>query len=124
MAEAKLKTDNSQPQCCDVSGCLLYDTPPVGIFDLKPKPMSESLIGKIKDGTASFKLGRGKTTKSSVEAAYSLLRREFPQVSEMLRITYCIIIRTRVILYPQTLNITYHSISCSMDSTAIYHICD
>ena len=80
MSQPKLKTDGSQPQCCDDSGCLLYDTPSVGIFDLKPKQMSESLIGKIKDGTASFKLGRGKTTRSSVEAAYSLLIREFPQV--------------------------------------------
>ena len=52
----------------------------MGIFELTPKSMEESLLGKVNSGEANFKLGKGKVKKSTVDAAHNLVEREFPQV--------------------------------------------
>ena len=69
-------TDN-----CKNKRCLLVDTPRVGVFQLEPKSLEESLIGKGERGQ-TFKFGKGKVTKGNVKAARNLLSREFPQVAQ------------------------------------------
>ena len=65
---------------CREEACLLYDTPPVGVFDLEEKSMADSILGKTEAGQV-YRLGKGKVTKGNVKAARDLLRREFPQAS-------------------------------------------
>ena len=75
-------TPNPMPkEHCKNKECLLVDTPRVGVFQLKPKSLEESLIGKGESGQ-TFKFGKGKVTKGNVKAARSLLSREFPQVTK------------------------------------------
>ena len=64
---------------CEDETCLLVGTPAVGVFDLAPRAMEDSLLGKAESGHV-YKLGRGKFTKGNVAAAKDLLQREFPQV--------------------------------------------
>ena len=64
---------------CMDEQCLLFNTPPVGIFPLEPKSMEDSLLGKTEAGQ-TYKMGKGKFRKGNVKAAYDLLDREFPQV--------------------------------------------
>ena len=74
-------------QVCKVRKCLIEGTTKVGITELDRRPLERSLLGKIDrrldeggEG-AKFKLGKGKVTKRSVEAAKELLNREMSQVS-------------------------------------------
>ena len=69
---------------CKNKKCLLVDTPRVGVFQLEPKSLEESLIGKGERGQ-TFKFGKGKVTKGNVNAARNLLSREFPQVTQILK---------------------------------------
>ena len=80
LTEEQLKKKISDGKPCQDQDCILFDTPPVGIFELEPKSMEESLLGKINSGEANFKLGKGKVKKGSVDAAHNLVEREFPQV--------------------------------------------
>lgn len=65
---------------CQNMGCLLAGTPSVGVRELRPKPMSKSILGKTDAGKV-YKLGKGKVKRGNVKAAYALLEREYPQVS-------------------------------------------
>ena len=67
---------------CQNVGCLLSGSPPVGVTPLEPRPMSRSLLART-EGGASYKMGNGKVTRGNVEAAYDLLKREYPEVSEI-----------------------------------------
>ena len=64
---------------CQNNGCLLANTPPVGIFELDPRSMEDSLLGKVKQGR-TFDMGRAKLKSGNVDAAYSLLEREYAMV--------------------------------------------
>ena len=67
------------PPCPDEQ-CLLFDTPPVGVFPLEPRSMEDSLLGRTEAGKR-YKLGKGKVSVGNVKAARDLLAREFPQVT-------------------------------------------
>ena len=75
-------TNIRKPDQCWRRDCLLFDTPRVGVFHLRPKSLQESLIGKG-EGGQRFKFGKGKVTKGNVNAARTLLSREFPQVASV-----------------------------------------
>ena len=78
-------TPNPVPkEHCKNKECLLVDTPRVGVFQLDPKSLDESLIGRGDKGQ-TFKFGKGKVTKGNVKAARNLLSREFPQVTQILK---------------------------------------
>ena len=78
-------TPNPMPkEHCKNKECLLVDTPRVGVFQLDPKSLDESLIGRGEKGQ-TFKFGKGKVTKGNVKAARNLLSREFPQVTQILK---------------------------------------
>ena len=64
-----------------MANCLLFDTPPVGVFELPARSMEDSLLGKVEAAGQTFKLGRARFTESAIKAAYKLLKREYPQVS-------------------------------------------
>ena len=70
--------------CCKTQACLLLNTPRVGVFDLVPRSMKDSLLGKTEEGK-SFKFGSGRVTQGNTKAARDLLNREFPQVKLALR---------------------------------------
>ena len=80
-----LKTKNtptSKPsENCQNKICLLAGTPRVGVFQLEPKSLDESLIGRGEQGQ-TFKFGKGRVTEGNVNAARNLLSREFPQVNK------------------------------------------
>ena len=78
-------TPNPVPEeHCKNKECLLVDTPRVGVFQLDPKSLDESLIGRGEKGQ-TFKFGKGKVTKGNVKAARNLMSREFPQVTQILK---------------------------------------
>lgn len=81
--EKSASNDADQPKecmspCCNTT-CLLYDTPPVGIFALKPKSVDDAILARTENGQR-YKLGKGKVTTGNVQAARDLLEREHPQV--------------------------------------------
>ena len=82
LTDEELEKEISNGEPCQDEGCLLFETFPVGIHNLVPKPMEDSLLGRLKGGDVTFKLGRGKVKANSVDAAHSLVEREFPQVKQ------------------------------------------
>ena len=76
------------PKACQDAVCLLFETPPVGVFSTTPRQMVDALLGRLKEGGVEFKLGKGKVKAKSVEAAHALIEREFPQVNTQ----HCLII--------------------------------
>ena len=81
LTEEEREQEISSIDPCQSESCLLAGTFPVGIFNLTPKSMGDSLLGRVKEGGITFKLGKGKVKTSAVNAAYGLVEREFPQVS-------------------------------------------
>ena len=71
---------------CLEKNCLLEGTPPVGTFPLAERAMGSSLVGLAKGG-AKYRMGRGKITEGAVNAAYKLLKRECPQVTQEFKVS-------------------------------------
>ena len=71
---------DSEPLWCRDRDCLLFETFRVGLHHLRAKSVQDSLLGRVRDGRATFKLGSGKVKVGSVTAANALLEREYPQV--------------------------------------------
>ena len=65
---------------CVITHCLLYWTPPVGIWKLEHRPIEDSILARTEAG-AKYKLGKGNVSKGNVQAAYGLLDREYPEVT-------------------------------------------
>ena len=79
LPRGNLQEKKEEPDCCKDKMCLFLDTPRVGFFNLEPRSLEESLIGRLESGQ-TFKVGKGKISKGNVNTARNLLSREFPQV--------------------------------------------
>ena len=65
---------------CLSDGCLFHGSHRVGIFTLRAREMAESLLGRTERGP-TYNLGGGRVAKGNVVAAFGLLEREHPQVT-------------------------------------------